>query len=649
MINMFDFILKDAKDMFTEAYAKKDKRELRGLLETMLGNDINFNNIKSILEARADDSAFIAEVKKVISKGNIPDSVVQELNQIYPNLEATRLRERDNPKEAIKDLDEALSMFESGNEKYVDKLKEIRERAESSRLSKFQRYYQSYISAKNSEKYVKMFDTGKLELQVSVPTSSVKPKSSYTIEDFLLYCDEVLGRKQIFTTKVDVSKLKRYTELAIKLSKDSDDEKLIEEFTSLSREIEESGLQLSRDIKDKRTKKIITEAEKEAPKLRPHKDFKEGALIQSKTPKFKVKQLPKKPLLINPRDVKNKKFIEDVYIQSGVNYILASDVKILLLTGENLFSDINTTAQTTAKDGFKMELDNQIKRRLQIYLKNIEGKNESETANERESTVERIANSLVNKWGRQWAKDEGKSFIELSKDAKKDLFSEQGPMDYDELISKLTVDVERVIEEDLNKPMDDVLQGVVLEEFVEEANVKLVDTENDLMFDSIEDFKKEVVARVDTEQPLTAEGKTNYLPKIGVTSKYDILDTIATIADMYDFFTGKLITAGTTQNDIFKTLKDGKVDLNELEPVLKKYLDEIERAIIDGMQDTMKEIIEEHRYFYQANKIRRGYQKRAGGIGDIAGEDAYTGMRETLTGENKSLIDVLVEIKLLEE
>jgi hypothetical protein len=63
----------------------------------------------------------------------------------------------------------------------------------------------------------------------------------------------------------------------------------------------------------------------------------------------------------------------------------------------------------------------------------------------------------------------------------------------------------------------------------------------------------------------------------------------------------------------------------------------------------MKEIIEEHRYFYQANKIRRGYQKRAGGIGEIAGEDAYTGMRETLTGENKSLIDVLVEIKLLEE
>jgi len=641
---MFDFILKDAKDIFTEAYAKKDKRDLRGLLETMLGTDASFNHIKSSLQERADDSAFIAEVKKVISKGNIPDSIVQELNQIYPNLEATRLRERDNPKEAIKDLDEALSMFESGNEKYVDKLKEIKEKADNSRQGtggQGGQYYKSYISAKNSEKYVKMFDTGKLELQVNVPTSSVKPKSSYTIEDFLLYCDEVLGRKQIFTTKVDVSKLKRYTELAIKLSKDSDDEKLIEEFTSLSREIEESGLQLSRDT--------ITEAEKEAPKLRPHKDFKEGVLIQSKTPKFKVKQLPKKPLLINPTDVKNKKFIEDVYIQSGVNYILASDVKILLLTGENLFSDINTTAQTTAKDGFKMELDNQIKRRLQIYLSNIEGKNESETANERENTVERIANSLVNKWGRQWAKDEGQSFVELSKDAKKDLFSEEGPMDYDELISKLTVDVERVIKEDLNKPMDDVLQGVELEEFVEEANVKLVDTENDLMFDSIEDFKKEVVARVDTEQPLTAEGKINYLPKIGVTSKYDILDTIATIADMYDFFTGKLITAGTTQNDIFKTLKDGKVDLNELEPVLKKYLDEIKRAIIDGMQDKMKEIIEEHRYFYQANKIRRGYQKRAGGIGEIAGEDAYTGMRETLTGENKSLIDVLVEIKLLEE
>ena len=54
MINMFDFILKDAKDMFTEAYAKKDKRELRGLLETMLGNDTNFNNIKSVLEAKAN-------------------------------------------------------------------------------------------------------------------------------------------------------------------------------------------------------------------------------------------------------------------------------------------------------------------------------------------------------------------------------------------------------------------------------------------------------------------------------------------------------------------------------------------------------------------------------------------------------------------
>jgi hypothetical protein len=45
----------------------------------------------------------------------------------------------------------------------------------------------------------------------------------------------------------------------------------------------------------------ITEAEKEAPKLRPHKDFKEGVLIESKTPKFKVKQLPKKPLLINQK------------------------------------------------------------------------------------------------------------------------------------------------------------------------------------------------------------------------------------------------------------------------------------------------------------------------------------------------------------
>ena len=631
MINMFDFILKDAKDMFTEAYAKKDKRELRGLLETMLGNDINFNNIKSILEARADDSAFIAEVKKVISKGNIPDSVVQELNQIYPNLETTKLKDRG--KEAIKDLDEALSMFESGNEKYVDKLKEIKEKADNSKASSRQRYYQSYISAKNSEKYVKMFDTGKLELQVNVPTSSVKPKSSYTIEDFLLYCDEVLGRKQIFTTKVDVSKLKRYTELAIKLSKDSDDEKLIEEFTSLSREIEESGLQLSRDT--------ITEAEKEAPKLRPHKDFKEGVLIESKTPKFKVKQLPKKPLLINPRDVKNKKFIEDVYIQSGVNYILASDVKILLLTGEDLFSDINITAQATAEDNFKMELDNQIKRRLQIYLRNIEGKNESEINNERESTVERIANSLVNKWGRQWARDEGQSFVELSKDAKKDLFSEEGPMDYDELISKLTVDIERVIEEDLNKPMDDVLQNVDLFDFIEEANVMPVDTEKDLVYESVSDFREDIVERLDKE--------TNQLiVPVGITSKYDVIDTITTIIRIVDFFTGNDV--GFKKSDpIYQTLKDGKVDLEELEPILKKHLDEIKRAIIDGMQDKMKEIIEEHRYFYQANKIRRGYQKRAGGIGEIAGEDAYTGMRETLTGENKSLIDVLVEIKLLEE
>ncbi len=619
MINMFDFILKDAKDIFAEAYAKKDKRDLRGLLETMLGTDTSFNHIKSSLQERADDSAFIAEVKKVISKGNIPDNIVQELNQIYPNLEATRLRERDNPKEAIKDLDEALSMFESGNEKYVDKLKEIKERAESSRQvtgGKSQDYYQSYISAKNSEKYVKMFDTGKLELQVSVPTSSVKPKSSYTVEDFLLYCDEVLGRKQIFTTKVDVSKLKRYTELAIKLSKDSDDEKLIEEFTSLSREIEESGLQLSRDT--------ITEAEKEGDKV-----------------KFRVRQLPKQPLLINPRDIKNKKEIEDVYIQSGVNYILASDVKVLLLTGENLFSDINTTAQTTAEDNFKMELDNQIKRRLQIYLKNIEGKNESETANERESTVKRIANSLVNKWGRQWAKDEGQSFVELSKDAKKDLFSEEGPMDYDELISALTSDVERVIEEDLNKPMDDVLQNVDLFDFIEEANVMPVDTEKDLVYESVSDFREDIVERLDKE--------TNQLVvPVGITSKYDVIDTITTVIRIVDFFTGNDV--GFKKSDpIYQTLKDGKVDLKELEPILKKHLDEIKRAIIDGMQDKMKEIIEEHRYFYQANKIRRGYQKRAGGIGDIAGEDAYTGMRETLTGENKSLIDVLVDIKLLEE
>jgi len=611
---MFDFILKDAKDIFTEAYAKKDKRDLRGLLETMLGTDTSFNHIKSSLQERADDSAFIAEVKKVISKGNIPDNIVQELNQIYPNLETTKLKNRG--KEAIKDLDEALSMFESGNEKYVDKLKEIKEKVDNSKASSRQRYYQSYISAKNSEKYVKMFDTGKLELQVNVPTSSVKPKSSYTIEDFLLYCDEVLGRKQIFTTKVDVSKLKRYTELAIKLSKDSDDEKLIEEFTSLSREIEESGLQLSRDT--------ITEAEKEGGKA-----------------KFRVRQLPKKPLLINPRDIKNKKEIEDVYIQSGVNYILASDVKVLLLTGENLFSDINTTAQATAEDNFKMELDNQIKRRLQIYLNNIKGKNESEINNERESTVERIANSLVNKWGRQWARDEGQSFVELSKDAKKDLFSEQGPMDYDELISDLTTDIERVIEEDLDKPMDDVIQSFELEDFVEEANVMPVDTEKDLVYESVSDFREDIVERLDKE--------TNQLiVPVGITSKYDVIDTITTIIRIVDFFTGNDV--GFKKSDpIYQTLKDGKVDLEELEPILKKHLDEIKRAIVDGMQDKMKEIIEEHRYFYQANKIRRGYQKRAGGIGEIAGEDAYTGMRETLTGENKSIIDVLVEIKLLEE
>ena len=617
MINMFDFILKDAKDIFTEAYAKKDKRDLRGLLETMLGTDTSFNHIKSSLQERADDSAFIAEVKKVISKGNIPDNIVQELNQIYPNLETTKLKNRG--KEAIKDLDEALSMFESGNEKYVDKLQEIKEKADNSRQGtggQGGQYYKSYISAKNSEKYVKMFDTGKLELQVNVPTSSVKPKSSYTIEDFLLYCDEVLGRKQIFTTKVDVSKLKRYTELAIKLSKDSDDEKLIEEFTSLSREIEESGLQLSRDT--------ITEAEKEGGKA-----------------KFRVRQLPKKPLLINPRDIKNKKEIEDVYIQSGVNYILASDVKVLLLTGENLFSDINTTAQATAEDNFKMELDNQIKRRLQIYLNNIKGKNESEINNERESTVERIANSLVNKWGRQWARDEGQSFVELSKDAKKDLFSEQGPMDYDELISDLTTDIERVIEEDLDKPMDDVIQSFELEDFVEEANVMPVDTEKDLVYESVSDFREDIVERLDKE--------TNQLiVPVGITSKYDVIDTITTIIRIVDFFTGNDV--GFKKSDpIYQTLKDGKVDLEELEPILKKHLDEIKRAIVDGMQDKMKEIIEEHRYFYQANKIRRGYQKRAGGIGEIAGEDAYTGMRETLTGENKSIIDVLVEIKLLEE
>ena len=622
MINMFDFILKDAKDMFTEAYAKKDKRELRGLLETMLGNDTNFNNIKSILEARADDSAFIAEVKKVISKGNIPDSVVQELNQIYPNLEATRLRERDNPKEAIKDLDEALSMFESGNEKYVDKLKEIRERAESSKSSRHQDYYQSYISAKNSEKYVKMFDSPESNIQIIIPQVTVKPKSSYTIEDFLLYCDEILGRKQIFTSKVDVSKLKKYADLLTQLDKIEDKQSsqaisLVEQIAPLENEIKESGLMISR-------KTVGATPEMEDGKV-----------------KYRVRQLPKKPLLINPRDIKNKKEIEDVYIQSGVNYILASDVKVLLLTGENLFSDINTTAQTTAENSFKMELDNQIKRRLQIYLSNIEGKNESETANERENTVERIANSLVNKWGRQWAKDEGQSFVELSKDAKKDLFTEEGPMDYDELISKLTSDVERVIEEDLNKPMDDVLQNVDLFDFIEEANVMPVDTEKDLVYESVSDFREDIVERLDKE--------TNQLVvPVGITSKYDVIDTITTVIRIVDFFTGNDV--GFKKSDpIYQTLKDGKVDLKELEPILKKHLDEIKRAIIDGMQDKMKEIIEEHRHFYRATRIRRGYQKRAGGIGEIAGEDAYTGMRETLVGEKKGIIKTLLEIKLLEE
>ena len=78
-------------------------------------------------------------------------------------------------------------------------------------------------------------------------------------------------------------------------------------------------------------------------------------------------------------------------------------------------------------------------------------------------------------------------------EGKKDLFSEEGPMDYDELISKLTVDVERVIEEDLNKPMDDVLQNVELEKFVEEANVMPVDTEKDLVYESVSDFREDIV------------------------------------------------------------------------------------------------------------------------------------------------------------
>jgi hypothetical protein len=480
-----------------------------------------------------------------------------------------------------------------------------------------------------------MFDSPESNIQIIIPQVTVKPKSRYTIEDFLLYCDEILGRKQIFTSKVDVSKLKKYADLLTQLDKIEDKQSskaisLVEQIAPLENEIKESGLMISR-------KTVGATPEMEDGKV-----------------KYRVRQLPKKPLLINPRDIKNKKEIEDVYIQSGVNYILASDVKVLLLTGENLFSDINTTAQTTAENSFKMELDNQIKRRLQIYLSNIEGKNESETANEREKVVKRIADSLVNKWGRNEYKDlsveekyemfgeedeQPKSFPRF--EGKKDLFSEEGPMDYDDLISKLTVDVERVIEEDLDKPMDDVLQNVELEKFVEEANVMPVDTEKDLVYESVSDFREDIVERLDKE--------TNQLVvPVGMTSKYDVIDTITTVIRIVDFFTGNDI--GFKKSDpIYQTLKDGKVDLKELEPILKKHLDEIKRAIIDGMQDKMKEIIEEHRHFYRATRIRRGYQKRAGGVGEIAGEDAYTGMRETLVGEKKGIIKTLLEIKLLEE
>jgi len=193
----------------------------------------------------------------------------------------------------------------------------------------------------------------------------------------------------------------------------------------------------------------------------------------------------------------------------------------------------------------------------------------------------------------------------------------------------------------LNKPMDDVLQNVDLFDFIEEANVMPVDTEKDLVYESVSDFREDIVERLDKE--------TNQLVvPVGITSKYDVIDTITTVIRIVDFFTGNDV--GFKKSDpIYQTLKDGKVDLKELEPILKKHLDEIKRAIIDGMQDKMKEIIEEHRHFYRATRIRRGYQKRAGGIGEIAGEDAYTGMRETLVGEKKGIIKTLLEIKLLEE
>ena len=85
-------------------------------------------------------------------------------------------------------------------------------------------------------------------------------------------------------------------------------------------------------------------------------------------------------------------------------------------------------------------------------------------------------------------------------------------MDYDELISDLTTDIERVIEEDLNKPMDDVLQNVDLEEFIEEANVMPVDTEKDLVYESVSDFREDIVERLDKE--------TNQLiVPVGITSK----------------------------------------------------------------------------------------------------------------------------------
>ena len=511
-------------------------------------------------------------------------------------------------------------------------------KADNSKASSRQRYYQSYISAKSSEQYIKLFESGKERLKVVVEESNAKVKSSYTIEDYLLYCDEVLGRKQIFTAKVDESKLKRYTELAIKLSKDAENSTLLDEFASLSEEILESGFQLSRDVAG-------IAAEKEPSKVKQHKDFKEGRLVESKTPKFRVRQLTKKPLLINPRDIKDKKQIEEVYLQSGVNYILASDVKVLLLTGEKLFSDINTQAVNVANASIESELHSNLLKRLTQYIKNIEGKNEEETVNELNDTAERMAKSLVNRWARYWVKNNENNY-----GSKEELFEEKGPIGYEELIDDLKVDIERMIPEDLTKPVDDIL-SIELEDFVEDANVMPVNTESDLTFESAKAFREEITNRRDEKEPVR-DGKDNYAQKIGITSKYDIIDVIATIADMAEFFLGNLITqkaGGRGASPIFKTVnEDGVVNLNELETILKKHLDEIKRAIIDEMGIKMKEILEEHRHFYRASKIRRGSYKTAGAIGTTAGEDAYTGTTKRYTDDTKSIIDVLIDIKLME-